>query len=66
MLGTPEKALLLSDANFTTKVNPSRKYPVCDINTANLFDEDGDPIFNLDVQTSPDPATPTTRSTKPK
>ena len=51
-LGTPENALLLTDANFASKVKPSRKYSVCEINTANLFDEDGDPIFNLDVPTS--------------
>ena len=38
---------------------------MCEINTFNLFDEDGDPIFNLDAQTSPNPATPTPRSTKP-
>ena len=65
MLGSPEKALLLTDANFASKVNPSCKYPACEINTANLFDEDGDPIFNLDAQTSPDPTTPTTCSSKP-
>ena len=52
VLGTPENALLLTDAKFASKVKPSRKYSVCEINTANLFDEDGDPIFNLDVPTS--------------
>ena len=56
---------MLTDANFASKVNPTRKYPACKINTSNLFDEDGAPIFNLDAQTSPNPATPTPRSTKP-
>ena len=63
LLQSPDKALLLTDANFPTKVNPSRKYPACEINTSNLFDEDGDPIFNIHVQSSPNPGTPTTRST---
>jgi hypothetical protein len=67
LLSTPEKALLLTDANFASKVNPSRRYPACDIDTAHLFDEDGDPIFNLDIATSPSPAaTPTTTSTSQK
>ena len=57
---------MLTDANFASKVNPSRKYPACDINTSNLFDDEGDPIFNLDAQTSPNPATPTPSSSKPK
>ena len=60
LLQTPDKVLLLTD------VNPSRKYPACDINTSNLFDDEGDPIFNLDAQTSPNPATPTPSSSKPK
>ena len=67
LLSTPEKALLLSDANFATKVNPSRRYPPCDINTTQLFDEEGDPIFNMDNATSfSPPATPTTDSSRPK
>ena len=66
LLQSPDKALLLTDANFPTKVNPSRKYPTCKINILNLFDEDGDPIFNIDAQSSPNPGTPTTCSTKPK
>jgi len=66
LLGTPDKVLLLTDANFAGKVNPMRKYPACEIDTANLFDEEGDPLFVLDVQPcSPDPAsTPTTKSSK--
>ena len=48
LLATPDKALLLTDANFAAKViTRLAKYPACDINTANLFDEDGDPIFNF-------------------
>ena len=31
MLGTPVKPLVLTDNNFASKVNPSRKYPVCEI-----------------------------------
>ena len=42
LLGTPDKVLLLTDANFAAKVNPMRKYPACEIVTANLFDEEGD------------------------
>ena len=64
LLSSPDKALLLTDANFATKVNPARKYPACEIDTANLFDEDGDPVFILEPQSSPNPATPTIRSTK--
>ena len=66
LLGTPDKVLLLTDANFAGKVNPMRKYPACEIDTANLFDEEGDPLFVVDVQPcSPDPAsTPTTKSSK--
>ena len=64
MLSTPEKALLLTDANFAAKVNPSCKYPVCDVDTANLFDEDGDPIFVMELN-SPEPSSaPTTSKTK--
>ena len=67
LLGTPDKVLLLTDANFAAKVNPMRKYPACEIDTANLFDEEGDPIFKLDEPLSPDPAsTPTASSAKKK
>ena len=59
LLGTPEKALFLTNSNFVTKVNPSRKYPAYENNTANLFDDDRDAIFNFKLPTSPDPATPT-------
>ena len=45
LLGTPEKALLLSDINFVMKVNPSWKHAACEVDTANMFDEDGNPIF---------------------
>ena len=38
LLSTPEKALLLTDANFASKVSPMRRYPACDIDTAHLFD----------------------------
>ena len=31
LLGTPVKPLVLTDNNFATKVNPSRKYPECEI-----------------------------------
>ena len=55
ILGTPDKVLLLTDANFSAKVNPSRRYPACEIDTANLFDEAGDPIFKLGEPCSPDP-----------
>ena len=64
MLSTPDNALLLTDANVASKVNPSRKYPVCDVDTANLFDEDGDPIFVMELN-SPEPSSaPTTSKTK--
>ena len=55
LLGTPKKVLLLTEANFASKVNPSRKYPACDIDTVNLFDEDVDRIFNLEEPNSPVP-----------
>jgi hypothetical protein len=62
MLGTPVKPLLLNDNNFASKVNPSRKYPVCEIDTGNLFDADGDPIFYPQAQVSPEPsAVPTNK-----
>ena len=64
MLSTPDKALLHTDANFAAKVNPSRKYPVCDVDMANLFNEDGDPIFVMELN-SPEPSSaPTTSKTK--
>ena len=66
MLGTPVKALVLNDNNFASKVNPSRKYPVCDIDTGNLFDADGDPIFQPQAPLSPEPSTLTSEKTKPK
>ena len=49
LLYTLEKPLKLTDRNFAAKVNPMRKYPDCTVNTGSLFDEDGDPIFNLQV-----------------
>ena len=66
MLGTPEKVVLLTDANYATKVNPSQKYPACEVDTANLFDEDSDPIFTLEPPSSDTAAasTPTTSKTK--
>ena len=67
LLSTPEKVLLLTDSNFASKINPTRRYPACDIDIAHLFDEDGHPIFNLEIATSPSPAaTPTTTSTRQK
>ena len=56
----------MADVNFISKVKPSQKYPVNKINAANFIDEDGDPIVNLDVPTSPDPATLTLPSTEAK
>ena len=52
LLGTPEKVLLLTDANLASKVNPSCKYPACDVDLANLFDKDVDPIFILEEPNS--------------
>ena len=66
LLSTPEKALLLTDANFAAKVNRSRKYPPCDINTTNFFDEEGDPIFVLEQQPCSPDAVPTAKSTSSK
>ena len=60
----PKKALLLTNLNFSTKVNPSRKYPACKIDTANLFDVDGNPIFNFDFPTFPDSTATPSSSTK--
>ena len=45
LLQVPGKALLIDDNNFAAKANPSRTYPPCNIDTSNLFDEDGNPIF---------------------
>ena len=56
LLSTPEKALLLNDANFATKVNASRRYPSCDIDTAHLFDEEGDPIFVMELNSPTQPS----------
>jgi hypothetical protein len=56
LLSTPEKALLLNDANFATKINASRRYPSCDIDTAHLFDEEGDPIFIMELNSPTQPS----------
>ena len=53
LLSTPDKQLHLADQNFATKVNPRRAYPECTVNTGILFDEDGDPIFNIEVASTP-------------
>jgi len=66
MLGTPVKPLVLNDNNFASKVNPSRKYPVCEIDTGNLFDEEGDPIFHQQAPLSPEPSALTGEKTKTK
>ena len=66
MLGTPVKPLVLTDNNFASKVNPSRKYPVCKIDTGNLFDADGDPIFNPQAPVSPEPSAVPTDTKKSK
>ena len=66
LLSTPEKVLLLTDANFAAKVNRSRKYPPCDIDTTNFFDEEGDPIFVLEQQPCSPDAVPTAPSTSSK
>ena len=50
LLGTPVKLLNVMDNNFATKVNPSRKYPECNIDTGDLFEADGDPIFHPKLQ----------------
>ena len=46
------KPLKLTDSNFASKVNPSQKYPACEVDTENLFDEDGDPIFQPQIPVS--------------
>jgi len=53
LLSTPDKPLKLTDEIFSTKVNPKRSYPDCTVNTGSLFDEDGDPIFNIEVSSTP-------------
>ena len=53
LLSTVDKPLVLNDGNFATKVNPRRTYPVCTVNTGSLFDEDGDPIFHIEVTSTP-------------
>ena len=53
LLSTPDKPLQLTAQNFATKVNPQRKYPECVVNTGALFDEDGDPIFTMQVTSTP-------------
>ena len=53
LLSTPEKPLKLTAQNFQQKVTPMRKYPECIVNTGSLFDEDGDPIFNMEVTSTP-------------
>jgi len=60
LLSVPDKPLVLTDANFATKVNPRRAYPVCTVNTGSLFDEDGDPIFHIQVTSTPAPPIPGT------
>ena len=56
---------MLTSQVKSTHLELANSYPACKINTSNLFDKKGDPIFNIDAQTSPNPATPTPRSTKP-
>jgi len=53
LLSTADKQLTLNDQNFAAKVNPRRAYPECTVNTGLLFDEDGDPIFNIEVASTP-------------
>ena len=66
LLGTPVKPLVLTDNNFATKVNPSRKYPECEIDTGNLFDADGDPIFHPQAPVSPEASTLASGEKTPK
>ena len=66
LLQVPGKALLLDDKNFAAKANPSRTYLPCNIDTSNLFDEDGDPIFVAQSEpASPMPAAGRKCSKKP-
>ena len=53
LLSIPEKPLKLTAQNFHQKATPMRKYPECIVNTGSLFDEDGDPIFNIEVPSTP-------------
>ena len=53
LLSTPDKPLKLTAQNFATKVTPLRKYSECVVNIGSLFDEDGDPIFNMEVTSTP-------------
>jgi hypothetical protein len=53
LLSTPDKPLHLTAENFATKITPQMKYPECVVNTGALFDEDGDPIFSMEVTSTP-------------
>ena len=53
LLSTADKQFTLNDQSFSAKVNPRRTYPDCTVNTGILFDEDGDPIFNIEVASTP-------------
>jgi len=64
LLSMPDNPLKLTDENFATKVNPRRSYPECSVNTGSLFDEDGDPIFNVQVASTP--VSPDTNAGKPQ
>ena len=64
LLSLPDKPLKLTDENFATKVNPRRSYPECSVNTGSLFDEDGDPIFNVEIASAP--VSPDANAGKPK
>ena len=64
LLSLPDKPLILTDENFATKVNPRRSYPECTVNTGFLFDEDGDPIFNVEIPSAP--VSPDANAGKPK
>ena len=66
MLVTAVKPLVLTENNFASKVNPSRKYRVCEIDTGNLFDADGDPIFQPQAPLSPEDSALPSEQTKPK
>ena len=47
-------------------MNPSRKYPACEIDTGNLFDADGDPTFQPQAPVSPEASALPSEETKPK
>ena len=53
LLSTADKQLRLDDQKISTKINIKRAYPECTVNTGILFDEDGDPIFNIEVASTP-------------